>query len=419
MAKENVDLLVTDAAEIVTLFDGKGGARTGKRLDEVNIIEKGALAVEKGLIYDVGTSRSLSRKYEAKKHFSAKGRSVIPGFVDPHTHTVFARTREREFEMRLRGASYVEITRAGGGIHSSVGAVRKASKKHLVENGRKHLDDMMRHGTTTVEIKSGYGLTIKDELKMLRAAKELSETHPADVVLTFLGAHEVPVEYRKKKKKYIRVLVEDMIPRVVKEGLAEFCDIFTEGHVYDIDESRIILAAAKRQGLKIKMHADELEPMGGARLAAEMGAVSADHLVKTDARGIKAMKKAGVVPVLLPGTTFSLRGKKYAPARKMIEYGLPVALSTDFNPGTCCCRNMQEIISIACLQMGLTPQEALAASTINAAFAVDRGYVTGSLEVGKWADFVVLETESFLSLPYEIGANLANTVFKRGKIFRN
>jgi imidazolonepropionase len=413
MKKQKIDLLITDAAELVTLA-GPPGPRTGKDMDELAIIERGAVAVKRGRIIETGPSRSLVKKYAPKRSISARGKCVMPGFVDPHTHAVFAKTREHEFEMRLRGATYVEITKAGGGIHSSVRATRKATLKALIENGRKQLDEMLAHGTTTAEIKSGYALTTSGELKMLRAIKALAETHPMDIAATFLGAHEVPAEYRKKKNEYIRILVEEMLPRVAKEKLAEFCDIFTEAHVYNIAESRRILNAAKRLGFKIKIHADEIEPLGGAQLAAELGAVSADHLVQASAAGIRAMKKAGVIPVLLPGTTFSLRGRKYAPARRMIKAGLPVALSTDLNPGTCMCHSMQEIISIACLKMSLTPAEALTAATVNAAHAIDRGGDAGSLESGKKADVLILKVPSYRSLPYELGANLVDMVIKNG-----
>ena len=414
-ANKQIDLLITNTSEVVTVASG-GAPKIGAQMEDLGIIPRGAVAIHKGKIVATGKSASLVRKYNPKKIISADGKCVMPGFVDPHTHAVFAATREWEFEMRLKGAGYVEITKAGGGIHSSVKALRKASLKKLVQNGKVQLDEMLRYGTTTAEIKSGYGLSIKDEIKTLKAIAELEREHPVSIVATFLGAHEVPLEYRDKKEAYIKLLIEEMIPLVARQGLAEFIDIFTEAHVYNIEESRRILECAKEYGFKIKIHADEIKPMGGAELAAEVGAISADHLVMASARGIRALKKAGVVPVLLPGTTFSLKGKKYAPARRMMSAGLPVALSTDLNPGTCMCRSMQEVITIACLKMDMTAAEAISAATINSAHAICRGDSVGSLEVGKDADILILRTHTHNSLPYELGSNLVQTVIKKGRI---
>jgi imidazolonepropionase len=418
MKKETVDLIVTNASEVVTLA-GLCGPAAGKDMESLGIIGRGAVAVDKGRIAAAGPMRKIENRFSARETIDAAGCAVLPGFVDPHTHAVFAGTRENEFEMRLRGATYVEITKAGGGIHSSVRAVRKAAISELVETGRKNLAEMLAHGTTTAEIKSGYGLTLKDELKMLRAIRRLAEEGPVEIAATFLGAHEIPVEYKKNREEYIRIIIEEMLPAVAAEGIAEFCDVFTEAHVFTVKESRRIFEAAKKSGLGVKIHADEIEYTGGAELAAELGAVSADHLVRVSDRGIKMMKKAGVIPVLLPGTTFCLRGKSYAPARRMISEGLPVALATDLNPGTCFCRSMQTIIQIACLQMGMTPAEALTAATLNAAYAIGRGERLGSIEPPKQADMIILRTKSYRSIPYELGANLVKTVIKDGKIVYN
>jgi len=344
---------------------------------------------------------------------------VTPGFVDPHTHPVFAATREMEFELRSMGKTYLDIAAAGGGIRSSVRNFHNADPAVIKDLVRRRLDEALKFGVTTIEAKSGYGLTTESEIKMLKAIQMINEISDMEIIPTFLGAHEYPEEYKNDHEKYIDILINEMMPQVKEQNLAEYCDIFCEEHVFTVSESRRILNAAKELGFKIRFHADELEPIGGAELAAEVNAISADHLVAISDEGIQRLKEADVIPILLPATTFSLGLKKYAPARKMIEAGLPVALSTDFNPGSCNCDSQQFVTSLACLQMKMIPSEAINAITINAAFALERGNVIGSLEVGKQADIIILDMPTYQYLPYHLGSNTVETVIKKGKIIKN
>ena len=410
-----IDLIIKNAKELLTL-SGSQKPRSGKEMDNLSIIENGAVAVNDGLIVAVGSTEDILRKYKADKVIDADNKVVMPGFVDPHTHPVFVNTRENEFEMRVMGKSYVEISQSGGGIRSSIKAVVDSDEEHLLDLAVKRVKRMIEYGTTSIEAKSGYGLTTESELKMLKVISSMKDILPVDVKSTFLGAHEYPAEYKNNHEAYISILINEMIPAVVEQGLADYCDIFTEDHVFSIEESRRVLNAAKEAGLRIKMHADEIEPIGGAELAAEMKAVSADHLGAASDEGIKRMRDAGVVAVLLPGTLFSLGSPKYARARKMIEEGLPIALATDYNPGSCNCDSMQFIITLATLQMKMTVAEAITAATINAAHAIEMGEKTGSLEEGKYADILIMDMPSYKFLPYHFGSNNVDTVFKKGKI---
>jgi imidazolonepropionase len=384
-------------------------------MHELEIIADGAVAVDKDKIIDVGRSKTIAAKYQAAKTIDAGGKTVTPGLIDAHTHPVFAGDRSNEFEMRLKGATYQEISAAGGGIKSTVKAVRKASEKELVHISLPRLESFISCGTTTIDAKSGYGLTLDDELKMLRVIRDLGKIQPLELIPTFLGAHEIPPEYQGRKNEYVKLITEQMIPAVINDKLAEFCDIFCEKGVFEIEESRYILDFARKHGLKIKLHADEFAPLGGAELAAELGAISADHLMAVSDKGIRAMKEKGVIAVLLPGTTFTLGLKNYAPARKIIDNGNPMALATDFNPGTCFCESLPAIMNIACTQMKMTPAEALTATTINAAWAIGRGESLGSMERGKQADLVIWNIPSYKHIPYHFGVNLAMAVIKRGK----
>ncbi len=415
MAQNKAELLIYNAKELLTL-SSREKPRCGSEMNDPGIIKGGAVAVDEGKIIGVGKSEDLLRQYQVSEKIDACNRVVMPGFVDPHTHPVFYHTRENEFEMRVMGKSYVEISQTGGGIRSSIASVRSATEEELYQLARKRIMRMISCGTTTLEAKSGYGLSTESELKMLRVIKKLKETLPVEIVATFLGAHEFPVEYKDNREEYIRILIEEMLPAVAKDNLAEYCDIFTEEHVYTIDESRTILNRAKELGFRIRMHADELKPIGGSELAAQVGAVSADHLGAASPQGIKAMKEKGVIPVLLPGTIFSLGLSNYAKARDMIDSGLPVALATDYNPGSCNCDSMQFIITLATLQMKMTVAEAITASTINAACSLERGNSKGSLEAGKDADILIMDMPSYRYLPYHFGSNNAETVIKKGKI---
>ena len=417
--KLDCDLLIRNAQQLVTLSSFRSGPRCGAVMEDLGIIEEGAVGVRGGNIVSVGeTGEVLSRVKlsQGGVEVDATGRVVMPGFVDAHTHPVFIGSREDEFEQRIRGATYQEIARKGGGIRATVRKVREASKEELYETALPRLDRMLEYGTTTIEAKSGYGLSTEAELKLLEVLRDLNKTHPLDVVPTFLGAHEVPDEYRNKKSEYIELIIHNMIPAVAEGKLAEFCDIFCEEGVFDIEESRRILTAARGAGLKVKLHADELSPCGGAELAAEMRATSADHLVAVSERGIKALKAHQVLAVLLPGTTFSLGLREYAPAREMIGEGVPVALATDMNPGSCRTESMAIIMTLACVMMRMTPAEVITAATLNGAYAIERGDSVGSLDVGKKADIVLWDIPQYTYLPYHFGVNLVEMVIKDGKI---
>ena len=407
------DLLILHA-ELATLRGP--GPRRGPDQGDVGLIQDGAVAIVKGKIAAVGTTSAILHDYKAKKAdtIDAAGRLVTPGLVDSHTHLVFAGSREDEFERRIKGASYMEIAQAGGGILSTVDHVRAASRAELVRLARPRLRAMLAHGTTTVEVKSGYGLSTADEIKSLEAVRELAKLEPVDLVPTFMGAHEVPRDYATRRQEYVDLVIKEMIPAVAQKRLARFCDVFCEVGVFSIDQSRAILEAGKKAGLAPKIHAEEFKAIGGAELAADIGAASADHLMAVSDRGIRALKRGPTVAVLLPGTTYFLGNGGYAPARKFIEEGVPVALGSDFNPGSCMNFNLQAIVSIACTQMKLTPAEALTAVTINAAHASGVGDYVGSLEAGKKADLVVWSAPNVKFWAYHFGVNQAETVIKNG-----
>lgn len=409
-----VDTVIINAREIATVSSG-GKAKYGKEMSDAGIIKNAGIAIKDGKIVEIADSKVIEDKYSWDMMIDASDKIITPGFVDSHSHPVFVHTREDEFAMRLEGKSYVDIALAGGGIRSSIASVLAASEEELVELSIPRIEKMIALGTTTLEAKSGYGLTTESELKQLRAIQKLDDIMPIDIIPTFMGAHEYPAEYKDDHEAFIKILIEEMIPAVVEQGIAKFCDIFTEAHVYSIEESRRILSAAKEAGLLLKMHADEIESIGGAELAAEMGCISADHLGAASDEGIKAMKEAGVIPVLLPATLFSLRSKTYARGRKMIEEGLPVAIATDYNPGSCNCDSMPLTMSIASLQMGLSPVESLCAATINAACALGLEDSVGSLEAGKLADLIIWDMPSLNFIPYHLGSSHILRVMKRGK----
>jgi imidazolonepropionase len=409
------DLIISNAKQLITL-KGVPKARAGIEADELAIIDNGSIAVINGNILAVGTSKEIADGFQADNVIDAKGKVVMPGFVDPHTHPVFVNTRENEFEMRVKGQTYVAISKSGGGIRSSIKSVRESTEEELYELSLKRVKRIISNGTTTLEAKSGYGLSTESELKMLKVINRLSKKLPIDIIPTFLGAHEFPPEYKDNRDEYIRILKEEMMPKVKELDLAVYCDIFTEDHVFNIQQSEDILKRAMDLGFKIRMHADEIEPIGGAELAGRIGAISADHLGAASDEGIAAMRDNGVIATLLPGTIFSLGMKSYARARDMIDAGLPVALATDYNPGSCNCDSMQFVITLACLQMKMTPAEAITASTINAAYALQMGDEIGSLEVGKKADILIMDMPSYQFLPYHFGSNNVETVIKNGKV---
>jgi len=414
-ANESKALAVINCAQVVTLA-GPARPRVGPELRELAIVTQGGLFVRNGLIERVGTTGEIEALIDnATTVIDADGRVVLPGFVDAHTHPVFAGTRVDEFEERSKGATYQEIAARGGGIQSTVNRTRAASVDELVATGRRYAEWFLRGGTTTIEAKSGYGLSLEDEIKILRAIKRLGEETPLRYVPTFLGAHSVPPEYRARRDEYVALLIDEMLPQIAREKLAEFCDVFCEEKVFTTGESWKILSAARCHGLGLRMHADQLSLSGGAKLAAELGTVTADHLEHTDAEGIAALKDAGVQPVLLPGSVYALGSSRYPAAREMIDAGLPVVLATDFNPGSSPTPSMSMILSLASTHMRMTPAESITATTINAAYSLNRGAQLGSLERGKIADFVIHDCDDYRELAYFFGIEHAWRVYAAGK----
>lgn len=414
-----VDLLIKNASQLVTMPAPPDRPKSGGDLDEIGLIPDGALAISGEKILAVGPTTRVLAQVEIGPDttiLEARGQTVQPGFIDPHTHTVFAGWREAEFSQRLRGVSYLEILQAGGGILNTVARTRAASFEDLLASTLAKLDQFLLYGTTTVEIKSGYGLNRADEIKMLRVMEAASQLHPVDIVPTFLGAHAVPPEFQDRKERYIDLLTREILPEVASEKLAQFADVFCEEGVFTVQESERILSRAQELGLGAKLHADELAAAGGAELAARLGAISADHLLKVSRQGIEHLARRGVVAVLLPLTSFFLRAAGFAPARTLIQAGVPVALATDFNPGTSPVQSQALTIGLACLKLGLSPAEALAATTVNAAHALRQGDHLGSLTPGKQADVVILNAPSHEFISYRFGTNLVRTVIKKGRI---
>ena len=411
-------LIVKNAAQVVTSEGASQAPLTGEKQGQIRVIENGSVAAYGEQIVAVGTTAELEQKIEADpatRVVDASGQVVLPGLVDPHTHVVFGGSREHEFSLKLEGVPYLEVLARGGGILSSVEATRAATEEELVTAGIKYCRQMLAQGTTTAEAKSGYGLSTEAELKTLRAIHQVDGAQPIDLVPTFLGAHAVPKEYKDEPDRYLDLVIDEMLPRVVEDNLARYCDVFCEEGVFSVEQSRRVLKAAREMGLELKMHADEIVPLGGAELAAELGAVSADHLLVISDEGIRRMAEEGVIAVILPGTTFYLREDHYAPGRKMIEAGVPVALATDFNPGSSPNNNLQLIINIASLYLRMTPAEVINAITINSAHAVGRAAEVGSLEAGKKADLVLFDAPNYDYLAYRYGTNLVSKVIKNGQ----
>jgi imidazolonepropionase len=411
VTRHPVDFLLSGAGELVTLEPAQGEGSLG-------VIRRGALAARQGRIVWAGAEADARRAVELTPnavHVDARGRVVLPGFVDSHTHLVFAGSREHEFAHRIAGASYQEIAAAGGGILATVGATRRSTADELVALARPRLDLALRHGTTTIEVKSGYGLTTADELKMLDAIRALAASHPVEVHATFCGAHELPPEFKGDPDRYVELVVEEMLPRVAERRLAEYCDVFCEAGVFSVAQARRILQAAAGRGLRAKFHAEEFANIGGAELAAEVGALSADHLLRARVEGIRAMKAAGVTATLLPGTALFL-GLPYAPARAFLETGVRVALATDFNPGSSYTPNMQLVVTLACTQMRMTVEEAIEAATLGGAWAMGLQGEVGSLAPGKACDLLVLDIPNYQHLPYLFGVNHVERVVKRGRL---
>jgi imidazolonepropionase len=408
-------LVIRHAAQVVCVARARETVKRGADMRELALIEDGAVVVHDGLIDWAGPTAQLPPLPPGVQVLDAAGKVVLPGLIDSHTHLIFAGDRADEFEQRLGGATYQEIAARGGGINATVRRVRQASKEELKVLARPRLGRMLAAGVTTVEVKSGYGLTLADELKTLEAIADLNSEGPLELVPTFLGAHAVPPEFAADQAGYVRLLTESMLPEVARCRLAEFCDVFCETGVFNLDESRRILRTAQDLGMRLKVHADELTPLGGAELAADLQATSADHLLRITGAGIDALAASATVATLLPGTAFFL-GLPYAPARKLLDHGLAVAVASDCNPGTCMTENLPLVAAMACTQMKMLPAEVVTALTLNAAAAVGRAERIGSLEVGKQADLVILDVPDYRQLFYHFGVNHVWRVVKRGRV---
>jgi imidazolonepropionase len=414
-------MLIHSAAQLLTLA---GGPQRGRALGRLGIIPDGAVLLQGEVIAAVGTTEELLSEHPHEPRLDAGGKAALPGFVDPHTHVIWAGDRANEFEMRLEGRSYMEILKAGGGILSTVRATRTSSLERLLRETRPRLWSMFNHGTTTAEAKTGYGLRTATELRMLQALLALDQEGPLEIAPTFLGAHAIAPEYKERPDEYTRLVAETMLP-LLREWWEHhapfhplpFVDVFCEEGAFDLEQSRRILEAAKRLGFPLKIHADEFGNLGGASLAAELGAVSADHLVKTSAEDIRALAASDTVAVGLPGTPFGLGEHEYTPAQAILEAGGLLAIASDLNPGTAWGESMQFAIALACRYMRLTPAQAIAAATINAAAAIGRAERLGSLEVGKQADLLILSVADYRHLGYRFGTNLVQTVVKRGRVY--
>ena len=416
----NGNMIIKNASELVTCSGF--AAKRGREMADLNIIHNGAAVIKEGLIDVIGTTEEVEAQLEKSGAdlsgfdiIDAQNKAVLPGFVDSHTHFIFGGYRAEEFAWRLRGDSYMQIMQRGGGIVNTVKATRQADPNELLQAGIKRLDSMLSFGVTTVECKSGYGLDKDTEIKQLEVINHLNGIHYIDIVPTFLGAHAVPENFKNREDEFIDFMIEEVMPLAAERRLAEYCDIFCEKNVFSVEQSRRYLSKAKEMGFKIKLHADEIVQLGGAELAADLEATSADHLLQASDEGIRQMAEAGVVATLLPGTAFSLK-EPYARGRFMIDSNCAVALATDFNPGSCFTESIPLIFALATLYMGITAEEAVSALTINAAAALDRAGTIGSLDVGKQGDLVVLEYSSYKFIPYHIGVSTVEKVVKNGNL---
>ena len=387
------------------------GPRKGPEQGEIQILRDAWVLMEDGVIAQVGTGPAPA----ADETIDAGGSLVTPGLVDAHTHLIFGGWRQNELGLKLHGKSYLEIQNAGGGIQSTTNATRQSTEEELTQKAARALDEMMHFGVTTCEAKSGYGLATEHELKALQVIKNLNDRHHMDIVATFMGAHLVPAEYKANRAEYIRLVCEEMMPKVKEQGIAKYCDVFCEADTFTVEESRQVLEAGLKYGLRPKIHADEIEAIGGSVLAGEIGAISAEHLIVCPPEGIKSMARGGVVACLLPATSFYL-GATFAPARDMVNAGVPVAMATDFNPGSCPCLNLQFVINLGCLKYKLTPEEVLTAVTLNAAAAIDMAGQVGSVEPGKLGDLVIWDAPDLDYICYRMGSNLTKTVVKKGRV---
>lgn len=410
---EKADLLLTNIGQLLTMKHGEAGPVKGKEMQRLSVVENGAVAVRDGKVVAAGKLEDL-QAFDAAETIDCEGRLVTPGLVEPHTHLVFGGSREHEMALKQQGVPYLEILRKGGGILSTVEATRKASEDELTEKAKFHLERMMSYGITTMEAKSGYGLDRETEMKQLRVLQRLKEVTRMDIVSTFLGAHAIPPEYKDQPEAFLDEM-SAMFAEIKEQDLAEFVDIFCETGVFSVEQSRRFLKKAKESGFELKIHADEIDPLGGAEMAADIGAWTADHLVGTSDDGMRRMAEEGVISVLLPGTSFYLGKEKYARARDMIESGAAVALSTDFNPGSSVTENLQLIMSLAALKLKMTPEEIWYAVTVNAAHAIGRGEEAGQIAAGRQADLVIWDAPNYHYIPYHYGVNHVKSVFKNGR----
>jgi imidazolonepropionase len=409
-----MDLILYNASQIVTVAANGAGRKCGRDMRDIGVIEDGAVAVRDGRIAFVGPSDDIDIS-DAERSINAYGKVVLPGFIDSHTHLVFAGAREEEFARRIAGATYAEIAASGGGINTTVKATRAASKVELTEYALHRLDSCLGFGSTTVEIKSGYGLDHENEIKLLEVINELKELHVVDIVPTFLGAHTIPFDYKERRDEYLSLLLDRMIPEVAERGLAEYCDVFVERGAFTVDEARALFERARALDLRVRVHADQITAGGGSELAADMVAASADHLDHISDEGIERMKAAGTIATLLPGVSLFL-GEPMPDARRLIDAGLPVAIATDMNPGSCMSENIQLMMSLAAMQMHMTMEEVITAVTLNAAAALDRADRLGSIEVGKQADLLIFDVPAWQRILYHYGVNHLNTVIKSGTV---
>ena len=410
-----MSVAVLHAAQLVTLA-GPKRARVGGEMRELGLVKDGGMLLQDGRIVRTGPSDQIEKELPADASIiDAGGRIVLPGFVDAHAHPVFSGDRVDEFEMRSQGATYEQIAESGGGIRSTVRKTRAASEEELLAQAKKHASWFLRGGTTTVEAKSGYGLTVEDELKMLRVIRRLNGETPVEFVPTFLGAHAIPDEFRNAPEQYVALVIHKMLPQVAEEQLAESCDVFCERGYFDITDSEKILRAAQEHGFRLRMHVDQLTNSGGAFLAARLRVATADHLEQVNAGEIAALAEAGVQPVLLPGSVYSLGKTRYPPAREMIEAGLALVLATDFNPGSSPTPSMAMVLSLAATQMKMTPAESVTAATINAAYSLNRGDQIGSLEAGKLGNFALYDCADYREIAYYFGVSLTHSVYVRGE----
>jgi len=411
-----MQLLISNLRQLVTVRSGGKSFKRGQEMRDIGVMENASVLIENGVITWIGNASDFTNTLEPDADtIDGSSYVALPGFVDSHTHTIFGGSRENEFALRSEGKTYQEIAAQGGGILSSVNATRNATKKELKKAGSKRLDAMMRHGTTSVEIKSGYGLSEDGEIKMLDAITELANEHFMTIRSTFLGAHALPPEFKERREEYIDLLCNRMMPHIAKRKIAQFCDVFCETGYFTVEESRRILEQAATHGLGLKLHSDEFNSLGGTQLAAELKAVSVDHLEHISDNAIAALQRGSTIAVLLPGVSFFLRNP-YAPARKLIDAGVPLAIASDFNPGSCMAFSMPLMMTIACTQMSMTPEEAITASTLNGAAAMGIADQVGSIEIGKRADIILYDIPNYRYLAYHFGSNLAAKIIKNGTI---